>query len=58
VASCRLDDDARQALRPVLTGARNRARITTVADITDKAAALVCRGTFEWSIRARLSRSS
>jgi hypothetical protein len=35
----------------VLTGAQKRARISTVAEITDGAHALVCRGTFEWSVR-------
>ncbi len=51
VASCRLTPDAREALRPVLSGSQKRARISTVADITDEAHALVCRGTFEWSVR-------
>jgi acyl-coenzyme A thioesterase PaaI-like protein len=50
-ASCRLGTAARQALRPVLSGAQKRARISTVADITDEAHALVCQGTFEWSVR-------
>ncbi|MDX6338831.1 MAG: hypothetical protein QOG05_6171 [Streptosporangiaceae bacterium] len=51
VASCRLAEAARQALRPVLSGAQKRARISTVAEITDEAHALVCRGTFDWSVR-------
>jgi len=51
VAACRLGEAAREALRPVLSGAGNRARISTVAEITDEAHALVCRGTFEWSVR-------
>ena len=51
VASCHLAEAARQALRPVLSGAGNRARISTVAEITDEAHALVCRGTFDWSVR-------
>jgi acyl-coenzyme A thioesterase PaaI-like protein len=51
VASCRLGAAARQALRPVLSGTQNRAQISTVAEITDEAHALVCRGTFEWSVR-------
>jgi hypothetical protein len=42
---------ARQALRPVLSGTQKRARISTMADITDEAHALVCQGTFDWSIR-------
>jgi hypothetical protein len=35
----------------VLSGHQKRARISTVADSTDEAHALVCRGTFEWSVR-------
>jgi hypothetical protein len=35
----------------VLSGTQQRARISTVAEITDGAHTLVCRGTFEWSIR-------
>ena len=51
VASCTLDPAARQALAPVLSGQRDRVKIATVADITDEAGTLACRGTFEWSIR-------
>jgi acyl-coenzyme A thioesterase PaaI-like protein len=51
VASCRLGAAAQQALRPVLSGTQNHARISTVAEITDEAHALVCRGTFGWSVR-------
>ena len=51
VATCVLDPAARQALGPVLSGRRDRARIATVADVTDQAGTLACRGTFEWSIR-------
>ncbi|HEX5293147.1 MAG TPA: hypothetical protein VFX25_30100 [Streptosporangiaceae bacterium] len=29
----------------------DRVKIATVADITDKAGTLACRGAFEWSIR-------
>ena len=50
-ASCQLSEAARQALRPVPCGAENRTRISTVADVTDEAHALVCRGTFDWSVR-------
>jgi acyl-coenzyme A thioesterase PaaI-like protein len=49
--SCELDDAARRALRPVLAGRQGRVRVSTVADITDEAGVLVCRGTFEWTIR-------
>jgi acyl-coenzyme A thioesterase PaaI-like protein len=51
VASCRLGAAARQALRPVLSGTHSHARISTVAEITDEAHALVCLGTFQWSVR-------
>ncbi len=50
-AACQLSEAARQALRPVLTGSENRTRISTVADVTDEAHALVCRGTFTWIVR-------
>ena len=50
-ASCQLSEAARQALRPVLCGAGDRTRISTVADVTDEAHALVCRGTFTWHVR-------
>jgi acyl-coenzyme A thioesterase PaaI-like protein len=53
VASCRLDEEARPALGPVLSSKADRARITTVAEVIDAAGALVCQGTFEWSIRRR-----
>ena len=51
VASCQLDQEARRALQPVLSGDTDRARISTVADVVDATGALVCRGTFEWSVR-------
>jgi uncharacterized protein (TIGR00369 family) len=57
VASCRLDPSARRALQPVLAGREDRARIDTVAQVADESDALVCRGTFEWSLR-RLPDSS
>jgi hypothetical protein len=52
VASCQLDQDAQVALRPVSSRA-DRARVTTVAGVADAAGMLVCRGTFQWSIRRR-----
>jgi acyl-coenzyme A thioesterase PaaI-like protein len=51
VATCRLSPQARAALRPVLSGRADRARITTVADVVDGASVTVCRGTFGWSVR-------
>ena len=53
VASCQLDHDARLALRPVLSAAKDRARFSTTADVVDEAGTLVCRGTFDWSVRRR-----
>ncbi|MFE1961252.1 DUF4442 domain-containing protein [Streptomyces sp. NPDC059479] len=52
VASCRLDDAVREALRTVLSGASDRtARLTTSAEVVDEAGATVCRGRFDWSVR-------
>jgi uncharacterized protein (TIGR00369 family) len=51
VASCQLSQDVQVALRPVLSGTADRARVSTVADIVDAAGALVCRGSFDWSVR-------
>ncbi|WP_309239169.1 hypothetical protein [Streptomyces lunaelactis] len=51
VANCRLDDQARQALRPVLSGDSARARLTTRAEVVDAVGELVCRGRFDWSVR-------
>ncbi|MEV6787332.1 DUF4442 domain-containing protein [Streptomyces sp. NPDC051098] len=50
-AGCRLDDQALLALRPVLSGASARARLTTRAEIVDASGEVVCRGRFEWSVR-------
>lgn len=50
-ASCRLDEPAEEALRPVLSRDTERARIRTDVDIVDAACTLVCHGTFEWSVR-------
>jgi acyl-coenzyme A thioesterase PaaI-like protein len=51
LARCGLSEEARQALRLLLSGQQDRARATTVAAITDESGALVCEGTFQWSIR-------
>ncbi|WP_432827708.1 DUF4442 domain-containing protein [Dactylosporangium sp. CA-092794] len=53
VASCTLSDDARTAVAAVCTGAANRARTTTEAEVSDAEGVVVCRGTFDWSIRRR-----
>jgi acyl-coenzyme A thioesterase PaaI-like protein len=57
VATCRLDDPALDALGPVLASREDRARLRTVADVVDEDDELVCRGTFEWSVR-RLPREA
>ncbi|WP_328682779.1 DUF4442 domain-containing protein [Streptomyces sp. NBC_00322] len=51
VASCRLDEQALRELRPVLVGAALRARFTTDAEVVDSTGVLVCRGSFDWSVR-------
>ncbi|MCZ4508275.1 DUF4442 domain-containing protein [Streptomyces sp. ActVer] len=51
VATCRLTDEARRALRPLLDGQTDRARFSTGAEVTDAEGTLVCRGTFDWSVR-------
>ncbi|MFI8181824.1 DUF4442 domain-containing protein [Actinacidiphila glaucinigra] len=56
VASCALGAPARRALREVLSGAGDRARLATVAEIRDATGAVVCRGGFAWSVR-RVSRA-
>ncbi|MHB9863886.1 PaaI family thioesterase [Streptomyces sp. YIM S03343] len=50
-AVCELSDEARQALRPLWAGESDRARLVTLAEITDAAGTVVCRGSFEWSVR-------
>jgi uncharacterized protein (TIGR00369 family) len=51
VATCRLTEVARRALRPLLAGESDRARFSTRAEITDATGTTVCRGGFEWSVR-------
>lgn len=50
---CRLDDEARAALLPLLSGESDRARFSTRAEITDATGTTVCRGSFDWSVRRR-----
>lgn len=54
VASCRLSPEADRALRRLLAGESDRARISTVTEVRDVTGVVVCRGTFVWSIRRRL----
>jgi acyl-coenzyme A thioesterase PaaI-like protein len=51
LATCVLDSETQQSLRPVLSQDKDRARVTTSVDITDETGALVCQGTFDWSVR-------
>lgn len=51
VAICQLDPEARRALQPVFAGVRDRCRVSTVTDVLDDKHTLVCRGTFDWSVR-------
>jgi acyl-coenzyme A thioesterase PaaI-like protein len=53
LATCYLDQQTQKALRPVLAMHMDRARITTGVDIVDEDGAVVCRGTFDWSVRRR-----
>jgi acyl-coenzyme A thioesterase PaaI-like protein len=58
VASCALDEATPAALRPVASGAEARARISTLADVTDADGVPVCRGRFDWSVRRRPAGSA
>lgn len=39
------------ALRPVLAREKDRAALTTHAEVVDSAGVVVCRGSFDWSVR-------
>lgn len=51
VATCRLTHEAHGVLRALLAGETDRARFSTRAEVADAAGTLVCRGTFDWSVR-------
>jgi hypothetical protein len=51
VAACRLDQNARLALQPLLARREGRAHISTDVAVLDQCGALVCRGSFDWSVR-------
>jgi uncharacterized protein (TIGR00369 family) len=53
LASCRLTDEARDALRPLWTRETDRARLSTEVEVVDASGAPVCRGSFDWSVRRR-----
>lgn len=50
LATCGLDRGTQKAVRPVLSGNKDRVRITTRVDITDESGAVVCRGRVHWSV--------
>ena len=51
VATCCLTEEARSALRPLWSGETDRARLSTHAEVTDAKGTVVCRGSFDWSVR-------
>ncbi|QNJ89896.1 DUF4442 domain-containing protein, partial (plasmid) [Mycolicibacterium fluoranthenivorans] len=50
-ASCSLTDNARTMLDSLWSGENDRARFSTHAVVTDSVGVVVCRGTFDWSLR-------
>ena len=52
-AVCHLDLEAYAALGPLLSAKTDRAHFSTHAEITDATGDVVCRGTFNWSVRRR-----
>ena len=51
VATCALDDTTRDQLNALFSGVEERVRISTVAEVTDESGKVVCRGTFDWTVR-------
>lgn len=49
--SCRLDNQARAAIKRLLLGEADKVSATTNVEIRDPDDLMVCRGTFEWRIR-------
>lgn len=50
-ASCSLTDNARAMLDSLWSGVNDRARLSTHAVVTDLTGVVVCRGSFDWSLR-------
>jgi acyl-coenzyme A thioesterase PaaI-like protein len=48
---CTIGTDARAALRCLLDGESERARVGTLAEIQDGTGAVVCSGTVRWNVR-------
>jgi hypothetical protein len=53
VASCRLEDEERAALKALFAGESQSARAMTEAEIRDESGEVVCQGSFDWSLRRR-----
>lgn len=51
VATCGLTEEARSALRTLWSGETDRARLSTHAEVADPTGTVVCRGSFDWSVR-------
>ncbi|WP_432988133.1 DUF4442 domain-containing protein [Dactylosporangium sp. CA-233914] len=53
VASCHLEDEERAAIKALFAGESDAARAMTEAEIRDVSGEVVCRGSFDWSLRRR-----
>jgi acyl-coenzyme A thioesterase PaaI-like protein len=53
VATCALGRGDLAAARSFLGGGRDRGSLTTAVEIVDEAGVVVCRGSFDWSLRRR-----
>src|SRR6185369_2065891 len=56
-ATCALDAHARDQLTALFARATAKIKIKTMADVRDERGALVCEGSFQWSVR-RIIRPS
>ncbi|GAA3456700.1 PaaI family thioesterase [Dactylosporangium matsuzakiense] len=53
VATCRLEAEERAAVKALFAGETETARAMTEAEIRDVDGEVVCRGSFDWSLRRR-----
>ena len=53
VATCRLEDEERASVAALCAGTLEVARTMTETAVTDAAGEVVCRGSFDWSLRRR-----
>jgi acyl-coenzyme A thioesterase PaaI-like protein len=51
LATSALTDETRGALAPLWSKTSERARLSTTAQIIDNSGTVVCRGSFDWSVR-------